>query len=32
MTAPLGHPEHYDAPWLAAAHQRTRALLARLPW
>jgi uncharacterized membrane protein YoaT (DUF817 family) len=29
---PRGHPEHYDAPWLMAAHQRVRALLARLPF
>ncbi|WP_342359924.1 DUF817 domain-containing protein [Terrarubrum flagellatum] len=28
----LGHPEHYDAPWLMGAHKRVRALLARLPW
>lgn len=27
-----GHPEHYDARWLAGAHQRVRALLARLPF
>lgn len=29
--SPLGHPGRY-APWLARAHQRTRRLLARLPW
>lgn len=27
-----GHPEHYDARWLAGAHQRVRGMLARLPW
>lgn len=27
-----GHPEHYDATWLASAHRRTREGLARLPW
>ena len=27
-----GHPEHYDARWLAGAHQSVRGMLARLPW